>query len=503
MADGSPDRLSQLRARWQTDPSSRIFLQLAEELRHLGRVKEALDVLETGLKEHPGYLSALVAKGRCLLELGEPERAGAVLERVVQQDPTQMVANKLLVRAYIGTGDPERARQRLDLYRLLNDSDPEIEELRRRVAAMDRSPREADGPRPEESAERPRMDPSRPPREGPLWAGAPAAARTAAGLAPPADVFDLGPAPAAPAGQPDDLFALERPAAAAPPAPSRREAAAAGVAPAAPSPTAVTAATAAATAAQPAVHPRDAEAEASPPPPEAGSHAGKVSEPLPLRLPALGAAEPFPDPAPERSRRLYLASLQAEGIFAALALAFEVAPAVEKAAPALQQAADLRPRPAPEARPEPAGEEPEEITEVEPWSRQVRLGAEASPATAPGAPPAAAAAFAGPSPAAAAPQPAEGAAGPATATLGELYLRQGHLAEAERIFQEVLRREPGNHAARQALAGIESRRRPLDAAGLLAELDQRKPDAGPKERKRFLLLSYLQRLRPAGSGNVS
>ncbi|HVT18609.1 MAG TPA: tetratricopeptide repeat protein [Thermoanaerobaculia bacterium] len=504
MADGSPDRLSQLRARWQTDPSSRIFLQLAEELRHLGRVKEALDVLETGLKEHPGYLSALVAKGRCLLELGEPERAGAVLERVVQQDPTQMVANKLLVRAYIGTGDPERARQRLDLYRLLNDSDPEIEELRRRVAAMDRSPQAADGPRPEESAERPRMDPSRPPREGPPQAGAPAAARTAAGLTPPADVFDLGPAPAAPAGQPDDLFALERPAAAAQPAPSPREAAAAEVALAALSPTAPTAptaGTAAATAARPAVHPRDAAAKVSPP--AAGSHAGKVSEPLPLRLPALGTAEPFPDPAPERSRRLYLASLQAEGIFAALALALEGGPAVEKAALALQQAADLRPRPAPEARPEPAGEEPEEITEVEPWSRQVRFGAEAPPATAPGAPPAAAAAFAGPSPAAAAPQPAEGGAGPATATLGELYLRQGHLAEAERIFQEVLRREPGNQAARQALAGIESRRRPLDAAGLLAELDQRKPDAGPKERKRFLLLSYLQRLRPAGSGNVS
>jgi tetratricopeptide (TPR) repeat protein len=518
MAEGFPDRLSQLRARWQADPSSRIFLQIAEELRHLGRVKEALDVLDAGLKEHPGYLSALVAKGRCLLELGAPERAGAVLERVVQQDATQMVANKLLVRAYIGTGDPERARQRLDLYRLLNDSDPEIEELRRRVAAMDRSPQAADGPRPEESAERPRMDPSRPPREDPLRVGAPAAARTAAGLAPPADVFDLGPAATAPAARPDDLFVLEQPAAAVQPAPSPREAAAAGVAPAVPlSP---------ATAAQPVLHPREAEAVTSPPPltsttpspassaSPAGSHAGEVSEPLPLRLPALGAAEPFPDPAPARSRWLYLASLQAEGIFAALEVApaagkdapaaFQAAQGPAEAAPALPQAASLRPQPAPEARPEPAGEEPEEITEVEPWSRQVRFGAEAPPATAPGAPPAAAAAFAGSLPAAAAPQPpAAGAEESATATLGELYLRQGHLAEAERIFQEVLRREPGNQAARQALSGIESRRRPLDAAGLLAELDRRKPDAGPKERKRFLLLSYLQRLRPAGSSNVS
>lgn len=174
MSDGAfPDRLTQLRARWESDPSSRIFLQLAEEYRHQGRVREALEVLERGLKEHPGYLSALVAKGRCLLELGEPERSREVLERVVKQDATQMVANKLLVRAYIETSEPERARERLDLYTLLNDSDPEIEELRRRLRAMDQ-PSQAENPRPQ------------------------AAPRAAGG-----DIFDLGmPAPRPVAAKP-------------------------------------------------------------------------------------------------------------------------------------------------------------------------------------------------------------------------------------------------------------------------------------------------------------
>ena len=47
MSDGAfPDRLTQLRSRWESDPSSRIFLQLAEEYRHQGRVREALEVLE-------------------------------------------------------------------------------------------------------------------------------------------------------------------------------------------------------------------------------------------------------------------------------------------------------------------------------------------------------------------------------------------------------------------------------------------------------------------------
>src|SRR5258708_14901792 len=134
MSEGVPDRIVQLRARWQNDPSSRIFLQLAEEYRHAGRVQEALGVLDAGLKEHPGYLSALVAKGRCLLELGDAGQARGVLERVVQQDATQMVANKLLVRAHLETGEPERAGQRLDLYTLLTDSDPQTADPRRRGA---------------------------------------------------------------------------------------------------------------------------------------------------------------------------------------------------------------------------------------------------------------------------------------------------------------------------------------------------------------------------------
>ncbi|HEX7185855.1 MAG TPA: tetratricopeptide repeat protein, partial [Thermoanaerobaculia bacterium] len=197
MTDGAfPDRLNQLRTRWEADPTSRIFLQLAEEYRHLGRVQDALAVLDKGLREHPGYLSALVAKGRCHLELGEGEAARSVLERVVKQDATQMVANKLLVRAYLETGDPAKARERLDLYSLLNDSDPEIEELRRRIKTMER---------PDEAAPGPVDDPFA------LNAPAPRPVPQRA----EADIFDLGAGPRPSRG--GDVFQLEEPA---PPAPA-------------------------------------------------------------------------------------------------------------------------------------------------------------------------------------------------------------------------------------------------------------------------------------------
>lgn len=406
MTDGFPDRLTQLRTRWQGDPSSRVFLQLAEEYRHLGRVQEALEVLDSGLKEHPGYLSALVAKGRCLLELGDAEKARTVLERVVQQDATQMVANKLLVRAYLETGEPGRAGQRLDLYSLLNDSDPEIDELRRRVVAMSRPPRAPDGPRPEESAEGSRMDPIE---------------------TPAAELFDLGPAPPARSfAAEEDLFGLGSP---------------------------------------PAVLP---EGVAPPARPAAGAGNG---------------ADPFPDPAPEDSRRRYLAGLRAERIFF-----FEE---LEEEAPAES----------------PAAASPAAASPAEP------VASHAAPAAAESGPgPAVAPPFEEP------PAPLAPTAAAATVTLAELYLRQGHREEAERLFGEIVEREPGNAAARDGLARLTGpaaapaaqpaaqapapapvaapagdSRMPLDARQLLAGLDD--PQALPAVRKAYLLQSYLARLR--------
>ena len=413
MSDGAfPDRVTQLRNRWEADPSSRIFLQLAEEYRHQGRVKEALDVLDRGLKEHPGYLSALVAKGRCHLELGEPEPAKAVLERVVKQDATQMVANKLLVRAHLETGEPERARERLDLYSLLNDSDPEIEELRRRLRAMEQP-----------------------------QAGKP-------GSTPPSDhgdIFDLGsPLPRAAAVSPEEPFAdLLAPVPAA-----------VAVAPATAAPVAV--------------------AEAEPEP---------VEEPEPPEEP-----EPegvlFPGLAGRESRRRYLDALGAEGIFL-LDLTAAVPPLAPPVAPRMQGpfgepilARAAVPEPPPLLEPPPL-EPVMAVAEEEP------APLEAEPAAVP---------------AAAEPM--------ATATLGELYLKQGHHGEAERMFREVLRREPENAAAQEGLvraAGRRGERRPLEVRDLLAGYEPAAAggEAEARARKAWALKGYLQRLRQGSQRDVS
>src|ERR1044072_9731832 len=106
MVDPTPSdyNLTYLRERWERDRSSRIFLQLAEEYRRRGLRAEALEVLETGLGFHPGYLAAQVALGRCRLEAGQPEAAVKVLERVLTQDPTQAEATRPLAESFLQLG---------------------------------------------------------------------------------------------------------------------------------------------------------------------------------------------------------------------------------------------------------------------------------------------------------------------------------------------------------------------------------------------------------------
>lgn len=445
MSDGFPDRVTQLKARWQADPTSRIFLQLAEEYRHLGRLRDALEVLDAGLREHPGYLSALVARGRCLLELGEAEAAREVLERVVHQDVTQMVASKLLVRAYLELGDAEHARQRLDLYCLLNDGDPEIEDLKRRVEAMNR--------------------PS--PAEEPL---------------PPAPLNlegeDLDEPFSFAAGQDSrrgDVFDLDS---------SQRG-------------------------------------------------AEGPSQPLPAAPdPSANEDDPFPELTLTQTPHDRVSHLAAEGIFAferPSEVVFELdsppPPSIQTLPPDVPPVGEdggetwtgpweMEPEP---HVPEPAADAPEgSAFTVAEWAPEPPPEREESGET-PGAAgealpapqpsdflsseePAAPAPATAAAPSFEAVPPAEPAApNPATATLGQLYRRQGHTSEAERIFRAVLERDPDNAVARAELARITGAVRPLEARDLLAG----GPEGGTaKAKKLHLLKNYLQLLRRASRNHV-
>jgi hypothetical protein len=238
--------------------------------------------------------------------------------------------------------------------------------------------------------------------------------------------------------------------------------------------------------APPVAMPRDAAPSAPASPPD--------DEPEPV-----AEGEPFAGLVSRAVRRRYLAALVAEGIFA-FELPAERPPAsAPPPLPPERVAADLEPPAEPWPSEAPFELAPEPTQPAGPVPAPEPFSPEPAFELAPPVPPAAEEPFA-PSaapetdvPASPAPRPA---AEVATATLGELYLRQGHAGEAERIFGEVLRREPDNATAHEGLARARALADGAPAAGGAAPLDLR-------ARKIQRLNGYLDRIRRGSGRHVS
>ena len=455
------DRLEVLKARWEEDRGSRVFLQLADEYRRLGRIEEAANVLEEGLEASPRHTAAQVALGRCQLELGRTDAAVATLESVLEGDPTQMVAYRLLVEAYLELGKADEARERLRFYTLLNDADPEIAELRRRIGELDRGGRRAALRPPRPPGEVPDETPEELPERA---ADEPAAASP--GGPEPDGARDVEPeAPPSPSDPfPDlsdtryrrrfdetvgegDLFGQRS-------APGREE----SVEPPAPE--------------RPDVAP---ETHDEPKPPEP---APNEDGPSPAGQSAGGDLFELPPP-PQASRDL-----------AELLGGDEGSAAHDE--PETAGTPEPSPRPEGAGRPPEAPGAPADTPAPVSGPQRPEEGPDtgADPAEEPGVVPPSSPGSGGDE----APRP--------TVTLGRLYLRQGHAAEAEEIFRAVLERDPDNQEARRHLEELTRSPGPaLEAAELLEGYATGERD-GLTERKRHVLERYLDRLRGRSAHDV-
>lgn len=415
-----------------------------------------------------------------------------------------MVANKLLVRAYLDSGAPERARERLDLYNLLNDSDPEIEVLNRRIVAMNRPA----APKPPEPTSKELASPVPAPPFSDLLATAPRDTPLDG-----TDLFGLAPLQAAPetplVQRPESV-----PTSLAPELPPTRTAGPFDEV-------------------FPGLHLERAHdrylvglsAEGIFPLPQPGARPGSApfagTEPafLPQETaqPVLSVAPPAPttprgqdpfDLGPvQRPRLSFEPELLAAPVSASereqpvepFLLAEPLLPAepfLTAAPPLLTResawaAAQTEPgQPAAYLPPEPLPLEEEEVLpsydlEAEAFAEEEtinELHPFAALETAPSAP-------------------------LETVTLADLYVGQGYPIEAERIYREILEREPDNQAARTGLdrlARMERRYRPLEARDLLFDFQETPADGdSDAPRLRHLLQSYLQRLRERSPRDVS
>jgi tetratricopeptide (TPR) repeat protein len=128
-------KLEELRFKLKTDPKSRLFYQLAEELRKAGHYDESEQTLRSGLLVYPTYLAAWVSLGRTLRE--QKNDAGAVdaLNKALQLDPGNVVAARILADAYLALGDKVEAIKK---YKLVHALLPSDEELRVTIEHLER-----------------------------------------------------------------------------------------------------------------------------------------------------------------------------------------------------------------------------------------------------------------------------------------------------------------------------------------------------------------------------
>jgi tetratricopeptide (TPR) repeat protein len=111
---GNP-RLDDLRKRLEKEPGSRLFAQLAEELRKEGELEESIQVAREGLKKHPNYPSARMTLGRALLDTGDLVAAKGEFEAVLKGAPDNILASRYLAECLEGMGDYEGATGRYKL----------------------------------------------------------------------------------------------------------------------------------------------------------------------------------------------------------------------------------------------------------------------------------------------------------------------------------------------------------------------------------------------------
>lgn len=119
-------RIERLRYQLREDPSSRLFLRLAELLLAERRAAEAVGVLRAGLEHHPRDAAAWVALGRGLRELEDGDGAARAFARAHDLDPAQPVAARAVAEAAAAAGDWPAAAAALDRVRGLADRDPEL-----------------------------------------------------------------------------------------------------------------------------------------------------------------------------------------------------------------------------------------------------------------------------------------------------------------------------------------------------------------------------------------
>jgi len=130
------------------NPTSRLFVPLAEEYLKCQMVDEAVIVLVEGIKNHPTYVAARVMLGKIYLQKNQIPEAQAEFEQVIAINPENILAHKKLAMVYQGQGQTQKALEACKKVLMIDPSDKEAKGLVGvlEMAAASNAPSEAEVP---------------------------------------------------------------------------------------------------------------------------------------------------------------------------------------------------------------------------------------------------------------------------------------------------------------------------------------------------------------------
>ena len=102
--------IEEYRKKLAENPSSLIFLPLAELFRKNGLYDEALETCSKGLAFHPDYISARLFLAKVRLEKNMPAEAEEELRKITEIDPDNIMAHTLLEGIYRQSGSLKLAK---------------------------------------------------------------------------------------------------------------------------------------------------------------------------------------------------------------------------------------------------------------------------------------------------------------------------------------------------------------------------------------------------------
>ncbi|UCC11541.1 MAG: tetratricopeptide repeat protein [candidate division WOR-3 bacterium] len=134
MAERDFTEIARLSERYNKDPKSRIFVQLADAYRKNNMIEEALDVLQKGLEHHPDYPLAHLIMGKCRFDKRMYAQAKESFQKTLEFDPQNVVALRMLAQTCEITNDEEG---QITAYKGLLTIDPFDDQAREKLSQLE------------------------------------------------------------------------------------------------------------------------------------------------------------------------------------------------------------------------------------------------------------------------------------------------------------------------------------------------------------------------------